>query len=49
MGFKSTLRAPTRHFDVVSNWVQICSLALHNVNGLHETSTDWIFRLRFAA
>jgi hypothetical protein len=26
-----------------------CSLALHNANGLHETSTDWIFRPLFVS
>jgi hypothetical protein len=50
MRFKSTLRAPTRHCDAVSNCERVsCSLAFHNVSGLHETSTDWIFRLRFVS
>jgi hypothetical protein len=50
MRFESTLRAPTRHCDAVSNCVRVsCSLAFHNVSGLHETSTDWIFRLRFVS
>ena len=50
MRFKNTLRAPTRHCDAVSNCVRAsCSLAFHNVSGLHETSADWIFRPRFVS